>query len=237
MKKILLTLLLLILFIPGVNAETVKTYLIKDGVEQTDFTGGGVFEVLDGTGNGAMEVKDGYINFYTALWVQWTYKFNNAFDFTKYKTLNIEFAFPSSNNYVDSQYIAANFYFINSSTEHVYLSGKTTERTTYSYSISENITQDNLRLGFANLSNSNYKNYPLSIYNLWFESEKIEEEPKPNIQPDTTLVNFYTLCINKLVELSNFTTENKFTLFAFAIVIFFTIIGLFIHLFKGGRRQ
>ena len=63
------------------------------------------------------------------------------------------------------------------------------------------------------------------------------EEPEPTIEPDTTLDNFYTIAINKLVELSNFTLENKFTLFALGIVIFFTIIGLFIHLFKGGRRQ
>lgn len=232
MKKILLTLLLSIFLIQGVDAETVKTYLVKDGVEQTDFTGGSVFEKLEGA-EGAMLIQNDHIDFYVDIWAHWTYTFNNIFDYSKYKTLNIDFSFPTTNNETFKQYIFAHFHLQNSGFKQQFLTGGTTERIIYSYSIPEDATEDTLRLGFANLSDGNYINYPLSVYNLWFESEKTEEP----IIADTTLNSFYTLYLNKIKSLADYSLENKYVLSAIAIIITFTIIGLFIYFFKKGGYQ
>ena len=60
-------------------------------------------------------------------------------------------------------------------------------------------------------------------------------EDEPTITPDSTLDNFYSIFLDKLKALSNFSLENKFVLSAISIVLALICLEFIIYLFKGGR--
>ena len=211
MKKILLTLVLLILFIPGVNAEVDESCTLVGSYLSTEHK----FVYNSRFHQYYLKTNDNiFSEFPINKNLYYTFYFDNA------DSINLNnYSFNFSGD--DRLTITKNDYY-------------------YLFNLNEYQPEYNAQI----ISNPELLEGWNNLYVYSSESEIVclplaEEEPeKPTPLPaDVTLDSFYTICIEKIVELSNFTIENKFLLFAFSIIIFFTIIGLFIHLFKGGRRQ
>lgn len=168
-----------------VEGNSTSLYLIKDGIEQTDITGGHAYTPIDST-SGYVEVqKDGYIELSCQLWgcVGWIP--NNSFDFTKYTKICVDYEFPTKlpNNELYSNVWYGQFKIntfkgewkeenisllsdsLLSSTNEVI-----SRRIQGRISSDPNATNHRLALLVYNIAtSSNYANYPIRIYNLWLE--------------------------------------------------------------------
>lgn len=223
MKKILLALTLLILFIPAVNAEELTMPLEGMGIADS------CSKNLIKADFGKFEHNGSYWGIVDSTSTSKHY-FINAY-FSKIKS-NTTYYFSSNNKlyYTFVEY-DENLNQVNSFSKWNNNSFTTTENTQYinfiAYTTYSDITNETwyyqLELG---TTGTDYVEYEDCIINI-----------EPTVSADTSLDTFYSIYLNKLVLLANFSTENKFVLSALVIILVFTLTGLFIHLFKGGRRQ
>lgn len=166
-------------------------YLIKDGVEQTDITGGyTITRMRDGEGTNTIINGDGFIGLCGQVWSYWSMQFNNKIDFAKYPKLYVEYAYPLSSTPYASGYVEFAIYDVYEAKEHMLIKGTgVKERTTDIIDFSDTGTSGALQIRFGNNGDgSNYTRYPIQIFNLY-----LEEDPRP-LQ-------------NKSVEI----VENKYT--------------------------
>lgn len=163
----------------GVN----RIYLIKDGVEQVDITGGHTFGAIttDTSANQCSEVqKDGWIEISGKQWGGYGWLTNNSFDFTKYKKIYLDYEYPTAAP--DTSYYefgqckmivmpdtdANNAVF----TSDTLLSGKKTvlSRRTQGRIVNTTSTSNRCCVAVYNISDrSTFANYAVRVYNFWIE--------------------------------------------------------------------
>lgn len=158
------------------SASSNRLYLIKDGVEQTDVTGGSVFEVMNnGGGYGSAIQGDGYLGLCVAE-AHWSFTFNNTFDYKTYSRLCVDWAYPKTDSY--GGYVQPTIAIkmaekpSDSSSIKVFLleNENTKERTVSELDVStaeENI-KVNIVVGNTGYG-SDFTNYPAQIFNLYLE--------------------------------------------------------------------
>jgi len=157
-------------------------YLIKDGVDQTQRTGGHTYALLEGEANkGYSEASGfGYIELTAQQWTCVAWKTNNYFDFTKYTKIYVDFEFPTpspDSTYLDQAQLKMCVFndddFANSPLiGQNLLNGKNNAvaRNTQSENVSTTSTSNRCGLLVYNITESaGYMNYPVRIYNLWIE--------------------------------------------------------------------
>lgn len=163
----------------GVN----RIYLIKDGVEQVDITGGHTFGAIssDTSANQCSEVqKDGWIELSGKQWGAYGWLTNNSFDFTKYKKIYLDYEFPIASpdtSYYEFGQCKLLVMSGNNADNAVFssdtlLSGKKTvlSRRTQGRIVNTNSTSEQCCVAVYNISASNnFANYPVRIYNFWIE--------------------------------------------------------------------
>lgn len=162
---------------PDEPEEKKYLYLIKDGVEQTDITGGyTITRKGDGEGTNTIINGDGFIGLCGKVWSSWSMQFNNKIDFAKYPKLYIEYAYPLSSMPYASSYVDFAIYDVYEAKEHVLIRGTgVKERTTDIIDFSDTGTLGALQIRFGNNGDgSNYTRYPIQIFNLY-----LEEDPRP----------------------------------------------------------
>ena len=73
----------------GSNPEEKKyLYLVKDGIEQIENTGGYTLaSIYGGTGNNTVKQGDGFLGLCSQIWSCWTMTFKHKIDFNKYPKL------------------------------------------------------------------------------------------------------------------------------------------------------
>ena len=175
------------------DAPIEKLYLIRNGIEQTDVTGGHKFiEITSDTNNSnyAEVQKDGWIELCGKQWGAYGWITNNSFDFTKYVKIYVEYDFPNAPP--DTAYLEFSQSHIAIMTSEdlsgaIYDSGSilparvlTVPRKIVRCDVNVNQTSNRWCISVANItSRTDYKNYPLRIYNVWFETDGgILEEPE-----------------------------------------------------------
>lgn len=181
---------------PGNNSAK-PLYLIANGYDITDNTGGYTFNQTAGTVTNAVGIKQGTesLNLYTGLWAHCDITFNNDFDVSKYSYLCIDFAYPST-NVIDSmkQYIGIYAHFVTSGTRIALVEGRTTDRVTIRLPLAGVTSPQQIKISCANLSGSNGQNssayteaHPLMIYNVWLEDELSLQEKTIEINDEYML--------------------------------------------------
>jgi len=163
----------------GVN----RIYLIKDGIEQTDITGGHTFGAIttDTSANQCSEVqKDGWLELSGKQWGGYGWLTNNSFDFTRYKKIYLDYEYPTAAP--DTSYYefgqckmivmpdtdANNAVF----TSDTLLSGKKTvlSRRTQGRIVNATSTSNRCCVAVYNISDrSTFANYAVRVYNFWIE--------------------------------------------------------------------
>lgn len=203
------------------NNSVKPLYLIANGYDITDNTGGYTFNQTAGTVTNAVGIKQGTesLNLYTGLWAHCNITFNNAFDVSKYSYLCIDFAYPST-NVIDSmkQYIGIYAHFDTSGTRIALVEGRTTDRVTIRLPLEGVTSPQQIKISCANLSGSNGQNssayteaHPLMIYNVWLEgvlslqdkSVEITENGTTNIVADDGYYGLNSVEINTNVGGTN----------------------------------
>lgn len=162
---------------PEEPEEKKYLYLIKDGVEQTDITGGyTITRKEDGEGTNTIINGDGFIGLCGQVWSSWSMQFNNKIDFAKYPKLYVEYAYPLSSMPYASGHVDFVIYDVYGAKEHVLIRGTgVKERTTDIIDFSDTGTLGALQIRFSNNGDgSNYTRYPIQIFNLY-----LEEDPRP----------------------------------------------------------
>ena len=205
-------------------------YLITNGYDVTNNTGGYVFEQTAGTVANAVGIKQTTtsLNLYTGLWARCHIQFNNEFALSKYSFLYIDFAFPSTNVINSmSQYIEGAVKFVNSNKSVTLVAGGTTDRTTVKIPLDGLLDSDNILITCANLTGSNGQNssayteaYPFMIYNVWLEGAlslqdktvEITENGTTNITADEGYVALNSVTINTNVS-GNTSVQNNLNVF------------------------
>lgn len=154
------------------SASSNRLYLIKNGVEQTDVTGGSTLEVaINNGGAGTTFQGDGYLGLCAQYPSYWRFTFNNVFDYKTYPHLYVDWAFPESDN-LDKAEIALRTsvsvlrLFLKEATDN-----NVKERRTDLLDLSTATDKDKIRFIFGNTSSatSAYKDYPVQIFNLYLE--------------------------------------------------------------------
>ena len=175
------------------DAPIEKLYLIRNGIEQTDVTGGHKFiEITSDTNNSnyAEVQKDGWIELCGKQWGAYGWITNNSFDFTKYVKIYVEYDFPNAPP--DTAYLEFSQSHIAIMTSEdlagaIYDSGSilparvlTVPRKIVRCDVNVDQTSNRWCISVSNItSRTDYKNYPLRIYNVWFETDGgILEEPE-----------------------------------------------------------
>jgi hypothetical protein len=186
----------------GGGTLNVKTYLIKDGIEQVDVTGG--HQLTEGSGTYAEIQGEGYIDILTKQWADVHWVPNNTFDFTKYTKICIELEYPNQPP-IELTNGGVILRLTNAAIEHVALQSKNQKpRFLATWEPGSQFTDDLFKIYVANMSPSSddYANYPVRIYNVWFEYQEnianISEEltdydTKLTVQEDQLLVIAETL--------------------------------------------
>lgn len=179
------------------NGSVKPLYLIANGYDITDNTGGYTFNQTAGTVTNAVGIKQGTesLNLYTGLWAHCDITFNNDFDVSKYGYLCIDFAYPST-NVIDSmkQYIGIYAHFVTSGTRIALIEGRTTDRVTIRLPLAGVTSPQQIKISCANLSGSNGQDssayteaHPLMIYNVWLEGElSLQDKSVEIIENGTT---------------------------------------------------
>lgn len=163
------------------NNSTKPLYLIANGYDVTDNTGGYTFKQTVGNVTNATGIKQGTesLNLYTGLWADCNITFNNDFDVSKYSYLCVDFAYPTTNVMTSmQQYIGIYVHFVTSNTRVALIEGSTTDRVTIKLPLEDVTSPQQIKISCANLSGSNGQNesayteaHPLMIYNVWLEGE------------------------------------------------------------------
>lgn len=63
------------------------------------------------------------------------------------------------------------------------------------------------------------------------------EPEEPIIDTDNPITEFYSLYLDKLGMLANYSLENKYLLSFIGVILLFILLELFLLLFKGGKRR
>lgn len=167
--------------VEGGSNEKEYLYLIKDGVEQTDVTGGYTLKGLyGGTGNNTVFQGDGFLGLCSQIWSYWTLTFNNEIDFAKYPKLYIEYAYPQTSTPYAYNNIEFRLQTVDTKLIHTFIN-KTgvKERTLVEIDFSQSAIIEQLRIDFANTGDSSsYTNYPIQLFNLYFEKTPIPLQNK-----------------------------------------------------------
>ena len=163
-------------------------YLIKDGVEQTDITGGSAFLDMGlGTGYTSISQGSGYLGLCVAEATR-SFTFVNSFDYNKYTKLYIEWAYPKADNY--GNYVAPTIGVkiskqpSDASVVKTFLMNGGDIRETKPKTITELDIMDategskvNIIIGRTGYG-PDFPNYPAHIYNLYLESSAINLQNK-----------------------------------------------------------
>lgn len=163
-------------------------YLIKDGVEQTDITGGSAFLDMGlGTGYTSISQGNGYLGLCVAEATQ-SFTFANSFDYNKYTKLCVEWAYPKADNY--GNYIAPTIGVkiskqpSDDSMVKTFLMHGGNTRETKPKTITELDIVDAVEGSKVNIIigrtgyGSDFPSYPAHIYNLYLESSAINLQDK-----------------------------------------------------------
>lgn len=147
-------------------------FLIKNGVEQTNVTGGSTFEYIPNSGDDMPGLKfngDGYLGLCAKVWSFWALTFNNTFDYKKYSRIYVEWAYPkASTPYAIKQSQVA--LRTTKSLIRIFLTEAegVKERTISMLDLSNATEEDQIRLIVGNIGDGdNYTDYPAQIYNLF----------------------------------------------------------------------
>lgn len=163
-------------------------YLIKDGVEQTDITGGSAFLDMGlGTGYTSISQGNGYLGLCVAEATR-SFTFANSFDYNKYTKLCVEWAYPKADNY--GNYIAPTIGVkiskqpSDDSMVKTFLMHGGNTRETKPKTITELDIVDTVEGSKVNIIigrtgyGSDFPSYPAHIYNLYLESSAINLQDK-----------------------------------------------------------
>lgn len=156
-------------------------YLVKDGIEQTDVTGGSTFEYVADSGDNMPGLKfngDGYLGLCAQVWSFWVLTFNNKFDYKKYSRIYVEWAYPNASTpYATKQsQIALRTSKSDIRTFLTYLDGAK-EKTISTLDLSTATEEDQIRLIVGNIGDGdNYTDYPAQIFNLYLEDPSISQD-------------------------------------------------------------
>lgn len=163
------------------NIPTTRDYLIKNGVEQTDFTGGHTYTRIDASGAYTEIQGDGYLLLAAKQWSACEWETVNKFNFKKYHTAYVDFSFPATPD-IEKGYGAFKIYADEggyASAENLIPNGRAgTERQTVKINIVSTEESNTFKILTGNLTNmTDYSKYGIQIYNLWFISDNdITEE-------------------------------------------------------------
>ena len=166
----------------GNSTQPRYLYLIKDGVEQTDITGGSTFEYVPNSGNpnclGTTFKGDGYLGMCAQVWSFYSLMFNNTFDYKTYSRIYVEWAYPktSSPSAMYNSQVALRTSISPIRTFLTYNEGAKA-RTISTLDLSTATEEDQIRLIVGNIGDGdNYTNYPAQIFNLYLENPNVAQE-------------------------------------------------------------
>lgn len=211
---------------------TEPLYLIENGYEITDVTGGSEL-VHDDMGSGItngvyMSQGEGSLNFYGGLWQAGNFVFNNEIDLSKHTYLCIDYAFPSTTNSKWSAEIKFQMIFKNTNKTIIFHNGGTTTRITVKIPITDFSEKDIITFYYQNLGATNGvdngsaydPNSPLLLYNMWLEDElslqnksvEITENGTQTITADEGYVGLNSVTVNTNVRGNNILDNTDFSL-------------------------
>ena len=163
-------------------------YLIKDGVEQTDITGGSAFLDMGlGTGYTSISQGNGYLGLCVAEATR-SFTFANSFDYNKYTKLCVEWAYPKADNY--GNYIAPTIgvkiskqpsddSMVKTFLMHGGNTRETKPKTITELDIVDAVEDSKVNIIIGRTGyGSDFPSYPAHIYNLYLESSAINLQDK-----------------------------------------------------------
>ena len=154
---------------------TTPVYLIKEGVEQTDVTGGHIYQPIASYSTSWGETQhDDYISLYARCWNSCKWVIQNKIDFSKFGDkcrLCVDYSFSRHSSTSDYQYAMFTFY-IGANEYYIIKEGVgVAERNTYTLEINSTfINNATFYFTITNLTDQrNYTDYCVNIYNVWLE--------------------------------------------------------------------
>lgn len=154
--------------------RTDKLYLIRDGVEELEVTGGHTYtKIQSNLYPTVLETQgDGYIALVCSQWGNAAWRPNNSLKLSGYTKLFIDYSFPNAPSDVSDEGNAAfNLVFSGLEEKNVFRGRQARERHTVEISVPSGVTDSQVfYFTLWNLTSlSNAKDYPVCIYNMWFE--------------------------------------------------------------------
>ena len=164
----------------NLKVGTKVLWIVKDGIEQEENTGGSTFAFFEGESNrpGSKTQGDGYIALSARVWSNYRWKFNNNIDLTKYSRIYVEIDYPKTSSPYATSYSDCRIGLINSQFDTGLKTGTTMKnRTIIEVNISSHLNADQLYMAVINSGDgTSYTNYPFRIYNIWLEGEPATTE-------------------------------------------------------------
>lgn len=164
----------------NLKVGTKVLWIVKDGIEQEENTGGSTFAFFEGESNrpGSKMQGDGYIALSARVWSNYRWKFNNNIDLTKYSRIYVEIDYPKTSSPYATSYSDCRIGLINSKIDTGLKTSTTMKnRTIIEVNISSHLNTDQLYMAVINSGDgTSYANYPFRIYNIWLEGEPAATE-------------------------------------------------------------
>ena len=156
----------------NLKVGTEIAWVVKEGIEQEDFTGGSTYTLYAATEPGSKTQGDGYIALCAKVWSHYLWKFNNKIDLKKYTRAYIDCAYPKTSSPYAKQYAGLQIGLLDSNFNKDLKSGSTMKRRTIEVTLDSHLDEDTLYFGVINTGDySSYKSYPMQIFNVWLEGE------------------------------------------------------------------
>lgn len=160
----------------NLKVGTKVLWLIKDGIEQTENTGGSSVVFMGGENQpGGVTQGDGYILGNAKVWSHYALKFNNKIDLNKYTRAYIDFDYPNTSSPYAKQYAGFSLALKDSQLEKALKSSTTMKRSVKEVQLDSHLDEDELMLYFINTYDYSY-GYGFRVYNMWLEGEPTSVE-------------------------------------------------------------